>query len=36
MAQWPPDILKKDTSSISLGNFYRNIHILVEEGKITG
>lgn len=36
MAQWPRDILKNDAPSIRLGNFYRNIHILVEEGKITG
>ncbi len=35
-AQRVYDALKKDTPSLSLGNVYRNIHILIEEGKITG
>ncbi len=29
------EALKKETPSISLGNVYRNINILVEEGRIT-
>ncbi len=35
-AQWLYGALKKVAPSISLGTVYRNIHILVEEGKITG
>lgn len=33
-AQWIYDTLKKEIPSLSLGNVYRNIKILVEDGSI--
>jgi len=33
-ALWIYDFLKKDIPSIALGNVYRNLKILVEEGRI--
>jgi Fur family transcriptional regulator, peroxide stress response regulator len=33
-AQWIYDMLRKEMSSVSMGNMYRNIKILIEEGRI--
>lgn len=34
-AQQVHEALKKDMPSVSLGNVYRNINILIEEGRVT-
>jgi Fur family peroxide stress response transcriptional regulator len=33
-AQWLYDVLKREMPSLSLGNLYRNLAILVEDGRI--
>ena len=34
-AQWVYEALKKEMKSASMGNVYRNIRILIEQGRIT-
>ena len=34
-ALWIYDALRKDSPSLSMGNVYRNIRILIEEGRIS-
>jgi Fur family transcriptional regulator, peroxide stress response regulator len=35
-AQWIYDAVRKEMPSVSMGNVYRNIRILIEEGRIQG